>query len=145
MLPRATLIRRYHFSASHRLHAESLTAEANREAFGKCNNPHGHGHNYVVTVSVSGPVERSTGMVVNLADLDGFAQEHLLDVFHLNNLNTLPSFATVVPTTENLAIEVYRIFAGFPGRRIDSIGIEETGNNAFLYHGPGTNLKSRSA
>ena len=71
------LSRRYHFSASHRLHTEAYDAERNREVYGKCNNPHGHGHNYTVAVTFSGEVDPVTGMVCNLADLDAFARTNL--------------------------------------------------------------------
>jgi 6-pyruvoyltetrahydropterin/6-carboxytetrahydropterin synthase len=64
--------RRYRFAASHRLHSDKLSAEENARVYGKCNNPYGHGHNYVVEISVSGTPDPATGMIVNLADLDGF-------------------------------------------------------------------------
>ncbi len=133
---KAFLNRRYHFSASHRLHAESLTDEQNRNTFGKCNNPFGHGHNYIATVRLSGPVDARTGMVANLADLDRFATDNLLGRYHLVNLNTLPEFEQVVPTTENLAIEVHRIFGGFTDAFLESVDVEETPNNSFTYVTP---------
>jgi 6-pyruvoyltetrahydropterin/6-carboxytetrahydropterin synthase len=134
-LPIAYLSRRYHFSASHRLHTEAYDAERNRAVYGKCNNPHGHGHNYVVQVTLRGPVDPATGMVCNLGDLDGFARTNLLDRFDHTNLNTLNCFADTVSTTENLAIEVHRIFKSFPHARLDRVHIEETGNNSFDYSG----------
>ncbi len=132
---KAYLSRRYRFSASHRLHAESLSDEVNRETFGKCNNPHGHGHNYVAQVTFSGPVDPETGMVVNLADLDAFAAENLVAKFDHTNLNTLALFAEEVPTTENLAIAVHRIFMNFGLARLESVHVEETGNNSFDFAG----------
>jgi 6-pyruvoyltetrahydropterin/6-carboxytetrahydropterin synthase len=133
---KAYLSRRYHFSASHRLHTDSYSGERNQAVFGKCNNPHGHGHNYVVEITVSGPVDPVTGMVCNLTDLDGFVQAHLLDTFDHTNLNLLPCFRDLVPTTENLTIEVDRIFLAFPYARLERVHIEETGNNSFdLYPG----------
>jgi len=133
---KAYLTRRYHFSASHRLHAESMSEEQNREVFGKCNNPFGHGHNYIVAVTFSGPIDPATGMVANLADLDGFAAEHLLSRFGYSNLNTLDLFADRVPSTENLAVEVHRIFKSFPHATLEGVHVEETGNNSFEYAGP---------
>ena len=130
---KAYLNRRYHFSASHRLHAQSLSAEANQATFGKCNNPHGHGHNYAVTVTFSGPVDPATGMVANLADLDRFAQQHLLEPFDQTNLNTLAHFVSRVPSTENLTLELHRIFTAFPHARLDHLHIEETSNNSFEF------------
>jgi 6-pyruvoyltetrahydropterin/6-carboxytetrahydropterin synthase len=135
--PRAHLSRRYHFSASHRLHVDALSPERNREVFGKCNNPFGHGHNYVVQVTFSGPVSAVTGMVANLSDLDSFAQREMLDLFDHANLNTLEPFLDRVSTTENLCIELWRIFATFPHANLERIHVEETGNNSFDYFGEG--------
>ncbi len=132
---RACLGRRYHFAASHRLHAAAYSDQRNRAVFGKCNNPYGHGHNYVVEVLMSGQVDPVTGMVCNLADLDAFAREHLLERFDHTNLNSLAAFNTLVPTTENLAVEVYRVFSAFPHARLEQVHVEETGNNSFDYAG----------
>src|ERR1700735_5334625 len=98
---KAHLTRRYMFSASHRLHNDAMSAEENLATYGKCNNPYGHGHNYALEVTVSGPVDERTGMVCNLVDLDGFVQREIMDRFDLQNLNMLPEFAHAVPTTEN--------------------------------------------
>jgi 6-pyruvoyltetrahydropterin/6-carboxytetrahydropterin synthase len=132
---KAYLSRRYHFSASHRLHAGSLSEEANRETYGKCNNPYGHGHNYTVQVTFSGPVDSETGMVANLVNLDRFAKENLLARFDHTNLNTLEVFANEVPTTENLAIALRGIFAQFEHARLENLHVEETSNNSFDYAG----------
>ncbi len=132
---KAYLSRRYHFSASHRLHSEAYDEAQNREVFGKCSNPYGHGHNYTVQVTLSGRVDPVTGMVCNLADLDAFAQSNLIDRFDHVNLNTLECFANRVSTTENLSIEIYRIFARFPAARLELIHVEETSNNSFEYAG----------
>ena len=139
--------RRYHFSASHRLHVEALSEEQNRATFGKCNNPFGHGHNYVVEVTLSGPVDPVTGMVVNLSDLDLFAQREVLDLFDHANLNTLEAFRDRVTTTENVCVEMWSIFSRFaeskeyPQVRLERIHIEETGNNSFEYFGEGAALR----
>jgi 6-pyruvoyltetrahydropterin/6-carboxytetrahydropterin synthase len=130
---RAYLSRRYHLSASHRLHSESLTAEQNRAVYGKCNNPHGHGHNYTVEVTLGGLVDETTGMVCDLGALDAFARTNLLDPFDTMNLNTLGTFRDVVSTTENFTIEVYRIFQRFPDAKLERVRIEETSNNSFEY------------
>ena len=132
---KAYLSRRYHFSASHRLHTDAFDDARNREVFGKCNNPHGHGHNYTVQVTLSGQVDPLTGMVCNLADLDAFARTNLLDRFDHTNLNTLDCFANSVSTTENLSIEIYRIFQNFKPARLEHVHIEETSNNSFDYLG----------
>lgn len=132
---KAHLSRRYHLSASHRLHSEAYDAERNREVFGKCNNPHGHGHNYTVQVTVSGEVDPETGMVCNLADLDAFAQANLIDRFDHTNLNTLDCFQESVSTTENLSVEIYRIFRNFTAAHLERVHVEETSNNSFDYAG----------
>jgi 6-pyruvoyltetrahydropterin/6-carboxytetrahydropterin synthase len=135
---KAHLSRRYHFSASHRLHSEAYDAAQNYTVFGKCNNPHGHGHNYTVQVTLSGPVEPTTGMVCNLAELDAFAQTNLLARFDHTNLNALDLFQKRVSTTENLSIEIYRIFRDFPGAHLERVHVEETSNNSFDYAGDST-------
>jgi len=132
-VPKAYLSRRYHFSASHRLHTEAYSEERNQAVYGKCNNPYGHGHNYTVQVTLSGPVDVETGMVCNLAELDAFAQTNLLERFDHMNLNTLKCFEESVSTTENLTEEVYRIFERFPAARLERVHIEETSNNSFDY------------
>ena len=135
---KAHLNRRYHFSASHRLHTEAFDAAKNHAVFGKCNNPHGHGHNYTVQVTLSGQVDPSTGMVCNLADLDAFAQTNLLARFDHMNLNTMDCFANIVSTTENLSIEIYRIFQNFHAAHLERVHVEETSNNSFDYAGDAT-------
>ena len=132
---KAYLSRRYHFPASHRLNSDAYDAEGNRAVFGKCNNPHGHGHNYTVQVTVSGDVDPETGMVCNLGDLDAFAQANLIERFDHANLNTLDCFRESVSTTENLSIEVYRIFSSFTAAHLERVHVEETSNNSFDYAG----------
>ena len=135
---KAHLSRRYQFSASHRLHTDAYDVAKNQAVFGKCNNPHGHGHNYTVQVTFSGQVDPATGMVCNLADLDAFAQTNLLARFDHTNLNTLDCFANKVSTTENLNIEIYRIFQRFTAARLERVHVEETSNNSFDYAGETT-------
>jgi 6-pyruvoyltetrahydropterin/6-carboxytetrahydropterin synthase len=135
---KAHLSRRYHFSASHRLHTESYDAAKNAALFGKCNNPHGHGHNYTVQITLSGQVDPATGMVCNLAELDAFAQTNLLARFDHTNLNTLDCFQSAVSTTENLSIEIYRIFQRFTAAHLEQVHVEETSNNSFDYSGDST-------
>jgi 6-pyruvoyltetrahydropterin/6-carboxytetrahydropterin synthase len=132
---KAYLSRRYRFSASHRLHSDSYTAAQNIEVFGKCNNPFGHGHNYFVTVTLSGQVDPITGMVCDLAALDSFAKTHLVEPFDLVNLNTLAAFQTMVPSTENLALVIHGIFETFAAAKLENVHVEETGNNSFDYPG----------
>ena len=130
--------RRYHLSASHRLHSESLSEEENRRIYGKCNNPYGHGHNYVVEVRVSGAVDPATGMIANLADLDGFVQREVIEPFDHKLLNEdVAAFRGVVPTTENLCKEIYRRLRDFRKAKLERVRVEETSNNAFEYAGEG--------
>jgi 6-pyruvoyltetrahydropterin/6-carboxytetrahydropterin synthase len=133
---KAYLTRRYWFSASHRLHCDSMTAEENRAVYGKCNNPHGHGHNYALEVTVTGSVDAKTGMVCNLADLDRFVDEKIVQRFGHENLNTLEQFRNKVPTTENLCMEIYGILEReFRAADVDRIRLEETMLNSFEYAG----------
>lgn len=133
---KAHLSRRYLFSASHRLHSERMSEEENRATYGKCNNPHGHGHNYILEVTVSGPVDPSTGMVCNLVDLDGFVQKAVLERYSLENLNTLQEFAGIVPTTENLCLQIFEILKrGFRHAHLERVKLEETMMNSFEYIG----------
>ena len=135
---KAHLTRRYRFSASHRLHSPEMADAWNRETYGKCNNPYGHGHNYRLEVTVSGRVDPSTGMVCNLVDLDGFVESEILARFGHQNLNTLPEFANEVPTTENLCLAIYDILRrGFRHAHLESVRMEETMMNSFAYAGGG--------
>jgi len=137
---KAYLSRRYRISASHRLHTERYSSEKNQAVYGKCNHPHGHGHNYIVEVMVSGEVDPVTGMVCNLSDLDGFMQREIVDRFDHKNLNLDASFQTLVPTTENFCLEIYGVIhAGFLHAKLEKVRVEETSNNSFEYAGPSGN------
>jgi 6-pyruvoyltetrahydropterin/6-carboxytetrahydropterin synthase len=128
--------RRYRFSASHRLHSPHLTEEENCRVFGKCNNPYGHGHNYVLEVSMSGEVNPATGMIANLADLDAFVERQVLGEFDHKSLNEdVLAFGDKVPTTENLCIEIFQRLKTFPNAKLERIRVQETGNNSFEYAG----------
>jgi 6-pyruvoyltetrahydropterin/6-carboxytetrahydropterin synthase len=110
--------------------------EWNRATYGKCNNPYGHGHNYHLEVTVSGPVDPGTGMVCNLVDLDGFVEKEILERYGHENLNTLPEFADDVPTTENLCAHIYDILRrGFRHAHLEKVRMEETMMNSFEYAG----------
>jgi 6-pyruvoyltetrahydropterin/6-carboxytetrahydropterin synthase len=133
---KAYLTRRYLFSASHRLHSNDMSTDWNRETYGKCNNPYGHGHNYQLEVTVSGSVDPKTGMVCNLVDLDGFVHKEIVEHFGHQNLNTLPEFASEVPTTENLCVAIYEILRrGFRHAHLEKVRMEETMMNSFAYAG----------
>ncbi|MGA9352774.1 MAG: 6-carboxytetrahydropterin synthase [Terriglobales bacterium] len=133
---KAYLTRRYMISASHRLHSDEMTEAENQATYGKCNNPYGHGHNYNIEVTVSGPVDEQTGMVCNLVDLDGFVGREILERFDHQNLNLLAEFAEAVPTTENLCIAIYEIMKrAFREAHLERVRIEETMMNSFEYAG----------
>ena len=129
--PVARLSRRWQIAASHRLHVDGFDAERNLSVYGKCSNPHGHGHNYTIEVTVAGPVHAVTGMVTNLADLDRFAQAEVIERFDHQNLNTLAEFRELVPTTENFATVIERIFRAYPLATLERVHVEETVNNSF--------------
>lgn len=130
---KAYLSRRYRFSASHRLHSEQMSEQENRSTYGKCNNPHGHGHNYVLEVTVSGQVDRN-GMVCNLTDLDRVVQHEVVTKFDLENLNMVKEFAGKVPTTENLCTVIYEILKrNFSQAHLERVRLEETMMNSFEY------------
>ena len=128
--------RRYRFAASHRLHSSELSEEENCRIYGKCNNPFGHGHNYTIEVCLSGEVNPATGMIANLADLDAFVEQQVLEEFDHRSLNEdVPVFREKVPTTENLCIEIFRRLKNFPYAHLERVSIQETGNNSFAYAG----------
>lgn len=131
--------RRYEFAASHRLHAPQLSDEENRRLYGKCNNPYGHGHNYVVEVSARGPVDEASGRAVDVAALDRLVKRGVIAQVEHRNLNEeLPEFAGIVPTSENLAAEICRRLkhewrTEFPGEwpKLEKVRIAETPRNIF--------------
>jgi 6-pyruvoyltetrahydropterin/6-carboxytetrahydropterin synthase len=135
---RVELGRRYRFAASHRLHRADLSEAENARLYGKCNNPHGHGHNYVLEASWAGPVDPETGMIVNLADIDAFVDRQVLQVFDQVSMNEdVPEFAKTVPTTENVCVDIFRRLKSFPGANLKRVRVEETPNNSFEYTGTG--------
>jgi 6-pyruvoyltetrahydropterin/6-carboxytetrahydropterin synthase len=133
---RISLTRRYHFAASHRLHSGALSMAENERIYGKCNSPYGHGHNYAVEVTITGPVDPDTGMIANLGDLDPFVQREVIEAFDYKYLNEdVPEFQAMVPTTENVCREIYRRLAMFSAARVERVRIEETSKNSFEYTG----------
>jgi 6-pyruvoyltetrahydropterin/6-carboxytetrahydropterin synthase len=127
-----SLSRRYHFAASHRLHTAKLSEEENKRVYGKCSNPYGHGHNYVVEVTVTGPVDPETGMIANLAELDPFVQKEVIEPFDQKFLNEeVAEFREQVATTENVCREIFRRLKSFPLARLERVRVEETSKNSF--------------
>jgi 6-pyruvoyltetrahydropterin/6-carboxytetrahydropterin synthase len=127
-----SLSRRYHFAASHRLHTPKLSEEENKRVYGKCSNPYGHGHNYVLEVTVTGPVDPETGMIANLAELDPFVQKEVIEPFDQKFLNEeVAEFREQVATTENVCREIFRRLKSFPLARLERVRVEETSKNSF--------------
>jgi 6-pyruvoyltetrahydropterin/6-carboxytetrahydropterin synthase len=142
-----TLTKRYRFAASHRLHVPSLSDEENTVLFGKCNNPFGHGHDYTLSVTVSGEPARETGLILPLARLDEFISQHILGLFDHRNLNVdVAALAGIVPTTENVALVIAdlledawpKFFADVPEASLSRVHVQETARNGFE-----VDLKSR--
>ena len=127
-----SLTRRYRFSASHRLDAPQLSEAQNRRIYGKCNSPYGHGHNYALEVTVTGPVDSATGMIANLGELDPFIEREVIEPFDHKYLNEdVAAFQSLVPTTENVCREIFRRLEKFPSARLERVRIEETSKNSF--------------
>ena len=124
--------RRYMISASHRLHTDALSAEENQVTYGKCNNPHGHGHNYILEVVVAGSINPETGMVVDMKALDEVVSERIVERFDHANLNLDLLFVNRVPTTENLCRAVFALLKDAPpAGELERVRVEETENNFF--------------
>ncbi len=135
-LLKLSLTRRYRFAASHRLYSPAFSEQENQRLYGKCGNPYGHGHNYILEVTLSAPVDPQTGMVANLGELDPFVEREILEPFDQKYLNEqVDEFRASVPTAENLCREIYRRLEKFPAARLERVRIEETSNNSFEYAG----------
>src|SRR5205823_12892642 len=135
--PQVTVTRRLHFSAAHRVHNPAMSDEENRRVFGKCNNPNWHGHNYILDVSVRGPVDERTGYVIDLSRVKQIVQEHAVDKVDHRNLNLEVDFLRgVIPTTENVVVAMWRAIEAHvaPGR-LSRLVLWETPNNYVEYDG----------
>jgi 6-pyruvoyltetrahydropterin/6-carboxytetrahydropterin synthase len=131
-----SLTRRYRFAASHRLYSAAFSEEENQRLYGKCGNRYGHGHNYIVWVTMTGPVDPATGMVASLGELDPFVERQVVEPFDQKYLNEeIREFQDRVPTTENVCREIYRRLRSFPGARLERVRIQETSNNSFEFGG----------
>jgi 6-pyruvoyltetrahydropterin/6-carboxytetrahydropterin synthase len=129
-----SLTRRYRFAASHRLYSPAFTEVENHRLYGKCGNPYGHGHNYILEVTVSGPIDPETGMVANLGELDPFVEREIIEPFDHKYLNEqVDEFRASVPTSENVCREIYRRLKAFHAARLEKVRIEETSNNSFEF------------
>lgn len=129
-----SLTRRYRFAASHRLYSPAFSEAENKRLYGKCGNPYGHGHNYAIEVTVTGPVDSETGMIANLGELDPFVEREVVEPFDQRYLNEeVAEFQASVPTTENVCREIYRRLKSFPKARVERVRILETSNNSFEF------------
>ena len=127
-----SLTRRYRFAASHRLHTSKLSEAENKRIYGKCSNPYGHGHNYLLEVTVTGPVDPESGMIVNLGELDPFVQREVIAPFDQKFLNEeVAEFREQVATTENVCREIFRRLKSFPLAHLERVRVEETSKNSF--------------
>src|SRR5688572_22060790 len=128
---------RLSFSAAHRLHNPSRDADWNRRIYDKCDNPAGHGHNYVIHVSVKGPINEETGMVIDLKKLKDIVRDRVIDRVDHRNLNEDVDFLRgVVPTAENLARSFWRqLEPAIDEGKLHEIAIQETEKNSVVYRG----------
>lgn len=133
------VIRRARFCASHRLHNGDLSDDENRRLFGLCNNPHGHGHNYDLEVTVKGDVNRTSGMFINLRELKELMDRAVVDVADHRNLDhDVPFMRGRISTTENLAMAIWEALEpGLPPGSLHLVRVRESENNAVEYTGPG--------
>ena len=136
-MPVVTVTRRLHFNAAHRVHNPALSDEENTRLFGKCNNPNWHGHNYILDVSVRGPVDDRTGYVLDLAVLKKIVEERAVDLIDHRNFNLdVPFMRGVIPTSENIIVGIWRelLPAIRPGQLVKLV-LWETPNNYVEYTG----------
>jgi 6-pyruvoyltetrahydropterin/6-carboxytetrahydropterin synthase len=134
-----TVTRLYRFSASHRLHSQTLTETENLAIYGKCNNPFGHGHDYVLEVTAAGDVDHRTGLLLPISKLDSLVQKAVLQRFAYSNINMdVPEFKHLVPTTENVAMVITELlqqnwdaYLGGVPARLHRVHIQETDRNGF--------------
>ena len=134
---KAHLSRRYHFSASHRLHTEAYDAQQNQAVYGKCNNPHGHGHNYTLEVTVKGEVDARSGFVVDLKQLKDILEREVISVYDHRHLNLeVPEFKSTIPTTENIAIAIWqRLNHKIPNAKLHRVRVYEMPDLFADYYG----------
>ena len=135
---RTSVTRLYRFSASHRLHLDQLSEDENIRLYGKCNNPFGHGHDYVLEITAEGPVDNETGQILCVAELDALAEKCVLSLFRDRNINfDVPQFRELVPTTENIAKVISELLREnwethvSGSGRLRRVHVQETDRNGF--------------
>lgn len=131
-----SITRTYTFCAAHRLHTEQLPDEVNQQIFGKCNNLNGHGHNYIVQVTVGGELDTKTGLIVDAVKLDQVVQENIVNRFDHQHLNFDPAFQSLTTTGENLARLIWELLVDrVPSGQLENVRVVETRDNFFDYVG----------
>lgn len=132
-----TVYRKAHFNAAHRLYRPDWSDEKNSEVFGKCSNPHYHGHNYELVVGVTGPVDKQTGFVISIEDLKNIIKTEVEDVYDHKNLNIeVVDFAATNPTAENMAIAIWNRLRPHIKSELDlEVTLYETPRNFVTYNG----------
>jgi 6-pyruvoyltetrahydropterin/6-carboxytetrahydropterin synthase len=134
---RATVSRKAHFNAAHRLYRKDWTMEKNQEVFGKCNNPNFHGHNYELIVSVTGEVDPETGYVIDTKVLSDIIKAHIEEALDHKNLNEdVPFLQNMLPSIENIVLAVWDIIEPqIENGKLHCIKLIETENNFVEYYG----------
>ena len=136
-MPKVTVHRKAHFNAAHRLYRKDWSFEQNEATFGKCNNPHVHGHNYELIVSVTGEIDKETGYVIDMKVLKDIIKSEVEDAFDHKNLNLeVPEFKELNPTAENIVVVIYNKIK--PKLKSDfdlEITLYETPRNFVTYSG----------
>ena len=134
---KVTVSRKAHFNAAHRLHRPDWRSEKNDSVFGKCNNPNFHGHNYDLTVSVTGEIDPETGYVIDVKILKDFIKTEIEDVFDHKNLNVdVPEFKNLNPTAENIVVVIYNKLKAVLNSNLElEVTLFETPRNFVSYAG----------
>ncbi|VXB51113.1 6-carboxy-5,6,7,8-tetrahydropterin synthase [Flavobacterium sp. 9AF] len=134
---KATVSRKAHFNAAHRLHIKDWSEEKNKLVFGKCNNPNYHGHNYELIVGVTGEINPETGFVIDVKILADLIKEHVEDVFDHKNLNLdVPEFKDLNPTAENIAVVIWNKLRPYLDSNMEiEVVLYETPRNYVTYKG----------
>lgn len=136
-MPIVTVTRRLRFNAAHRVHNPDFSPEKNTELYGKCNNPWGHGHNYTLDVSVRGPIDESTGYVIDLGVLRDIVEKHVVDQTDHHHFNhDVPYMSGINPTSENIIVGMWKLLEPVvhPGKLV-RLKLIETDNNYVEYEG----------
>ena len=142
-MAQASVTRRFRFCAAHRLHTDHLSPEENLAVFGKCNNPNGHGHNYVVLVTVRSPIPTVTDKGLDLDQLDRIVIDQVVTRFDHHDINRDPEFADRTTTGENLVLLIWDLLVKcFPSGQLEKVGLIETRDNYFEYAGSGSQAQA---